>query len=459
MSEFLFWLGGGDEEIVAECPGERTRISALGGTVLVTALLAVIAGTAATHDWLHVPLLLSLPAGVFWGLTIMNLDRWLLLTIRRQATPPRTLLLALPRLALALILGLVISTPTLLGVFHGEVTTKATEERQDAQAQGKQALEVQFSRVEELTGERDDLQQSLGSSLASSVLSESPDYQRLQRQLNSRQRQLEAAQGEAICELDGTCGTGHVGAGGVYRAKQEEAAARAAEVATIRGQLEDLRRRLLREAGSDERQANDFARGELAGVNGELAELQTDYKGEREKLEATYRAEIGLLDRVDALAALVSEHASMRYIAILLSLFILAIDCVPVMFKTLSLLGRPSRYEVIQEDRDARQISRRMAEEDRRDELRQIEIASNLEEAQIHAKLHGQAIAERLRRIADLEREVSNELVPELRARMLEMVPELADRYLERQRMFWQASGGGPASNAGPGRPEDPSMQ
>jgi hypothetical protein len=459
MSELLFWLGGGDEEVVAECPSERTRISALGGTVLVTSLLALIAGTAATHDWLHVPLVLSLPAGVFWALAIMNLDRWLLLTIRRQATPSRTVLLALPRLCLALILGLVISTPTLLTVFHGEVRTKATEERQADQAKAKQALHTQFAQIEKLDGEREDLEGSLSSSLASSVLSESPDYARLQRQLSGEQKRLNAAQNRANCEMDGTCGTEHVGAGPAYRAKQSQAGARAAEVAVTNAQLDQLRTRLLREAGSGERQAKGYAREQLADVKSELDLQNADYKREREKIEGAYQAEIGLLDQVDALATLVSEHASMRYIAILLGLFILAIDCVPVMFKTLSLLGRPSRYELIQEDRDERQVARRMLGEDARDELRQIEIASNIREAQIHAKLHGEAIADRLRRIADLEREVSDQLIPELRGRMLEMVPELADRYLQRQKMFWQASGGAPVRNGGPGRPEDPSMQ
>ncbi len=459
MSELLFWLGGGDEEVVAECPSERTRISALGGTVLVTSLLALIAGTAATHDWLHLPLVLSLPAGVFWALAIMNLDRWLLLTIRRQATPSRTVLLALPRLCLALILGLVISTPTLLTVFHGEVTTKATEERQADQAKAKQALHTQFAQIEKLDGEREDLEASLSSSLASSVLSESPDYARLQRQLSGEQKRLNAAQNRANCEMDGTCGTEHVGAGPAYRAKQSQASARAGEVAATSAQLDQLRTRLLREAGSGERQTKGYAREQLADVESELDLQNAAYKREREKIEGAYQAEIGLLDQVDALATLVSEHASMRYIAILLGLFILAIDCVPVMFKTLSLLGRPSRYELIQEDRDERQVARRMLGENARDELRQIEIASNIREAQIHAKLHGEAIAERLRRIADLEREVSDQLVPELRGRMLEMVPELADRYLERQKMFWQASGGTPGRNGGPGQPEDPSMQ
>lgn len=459
MSEFLFWMGGGDEEVVAECPSERTRISALGGTVLVTSLLALIAGTAATRDWLHVPLVLALPAGVFWALAIMNLDRWLLLTIRRQATPARTVLLALPRICLALILGLVISTPTLLTVFHGEVTTKATEERQADQAEAKRALQAQFAQIEKLDGEREDLEASLSSSLASSVLSESPDYARLQRQLSGEQKRLSGAQNRANCEMDGTCGTEHVGAGPAYRAKQLQASSRAAEVDATKAQLDQLRTRLLHEAGSGERQAKGYAREQLADVKSELDLQNGDYKREREKIEGAYQAKIGLLDQVDALATLVSEHASMRYIAILLGLFILAIDCVPVMFKTLSLLGRPSQYELIQEDRDDRQVARRLRGEDARDELHQIEIASNIREAQIHAKLHGEAIAERLRRIADLEREVSAELVPELRGRMLEMVPELADRYLQRQKMFWQASGGSPAQNGGPARPDDPSMQ
>jgi hypothetical protein len=351
------------------------------------------------------------------------------------------------------IVGLVISTPTLLTVFHGEVNTKATEERQAAQAKAKAALDRQFDKVEELRGEQDDLEKSLTSSLASSVLSESPDYARLQQQLSAAQKRLGAAQNSAICELDGTCGTGHVGPGPSYRAKQEEASARAAEAAGIRQQLLDLRKRLLLEAGSGQRQAKDFARSELAVVNADLDELLVQYKQERKKVEDAYEAKNGLLDQIDALATLVSDHPSMRYVAILLALFILAIDCVPVLFKTLTLLGRPSRYELVQEDRDERSVARRQAEEDVRDELRRIEIASGLEEARIHAKLNGEAIADRLRRITDLEREVSNELVPELRARMLEMVPELADRYLERQKMF---SG---ASKGRPGQQEDPSMQ
>jgi Domain of unknown function (DUF4407) len=458
IGEFLFWLGAGDEEVVAECPGERTRVNALGGTVLVTSLLALIAGTAATREWLHVPLPLALPAGMFWGLAIMNLDRWLLLTIRRQETPWRTLVLALPRIGLALVVGLVISTPTLLGVFHSEVTAKATEDRQAEQAGAKRALDAQFAQIKKLAGEREELQQSLGSSAASTVLAESPDYAGLERRLSEEQRRADAAKKRAICELDGTCGTKRAGAGTSYRAKEQEASALAAEASATKGELDDLGRRLLREAGSSQRQTKGFATEQLAQVNGELSELRSGYKQEREKLEEAYAEKIGPLDRIDALASLASEHPSMRYIALLLALFILAIDCLPVTFKTLSLLGRPSRYEVIQEERDERQLTRRALEEDARDELRRIEIASRLEEAQVHAKLNGEAIADRLRRIADLEREVSDELVPELRARMMELVPELAERYLERQKMFWRSSGGSNA-NGGPGHPGDSSMQ
>ncbi len=460
MGEFLFWLGGGDEEVIAECPGERTRIVSLGGTVLATSLLAVVAGTAATHDWLHASLVLALPAGAFWGLTIMNLDRWLLLTIRRQVTPPRTLMLALPRLGLALVVGLVISIPTLLGVFHAEVTAKATEARQAEQAQAKHVLDAQFAQIKKLADKRKELQGSLNSSLASTVFAESPDYTRLQRRLSGEQKQADAVQKRAICELDGTCGTKHVGAGPSYRAKEQQASALAAEATTTKSELDNLGKRLLKEAESNQQQAKGFAREQLAQVRGELSEMHTSYKRERGKLEKAFEAKIGLLDRVDALASLTSEHPSMRYIAILLALFILAIDCVPVLFKTLSLLGRPSRYEAIQEDRDERQLARRTAEEDAREELRRIEIVSSLQEAQMHAKLNGEAIADRLRRIADLEREISNELVPELRARMLEMVPELAERYLARQKMFSGTGGwGGRGERGGPGRPEDPSMQ
>lgn len=259
--------------------------------------------------------------------------------------------------------------------------------------------------------------------------------------------------------MDGTCGTKRAGAGPSYRVKEQQASALAAEAAATKGELGELGMQLLKEAESSQHQAKGFATKQLAEVDGELSELHVDYKRERGRLEEAYEAKIGLLDRVDALASLASEHPSMRYIAILLALFILAVDCVPVLFKTLSLLGRPSRYEAIQEDRDERQLARRAVEEDAREELRRIEIANRLQEAQMHAKLNGEAIADRVRRIADLEREVSNELIPELRVKMMEMVPELAERYLARQRMFSGASRGGPSASSGPGRPEDPSLQ
>lgn len=457
MSEFLFWLGGGDEEVVAECPGERTRINALGGTVLMTAMLAVVAGTSATHDWLHASLLLALPAGIFWGLAIMNLDRWLLLTIRRQSTPLRTLLLALPRLGLALVVGLVISTPTLLGVFDSEVTAKATEERQAEEAEAKQELSAQFGEIEALSEEQKGLQEKLSANLASSVLSESPDYVELQKQLEQEQKRSDAAQGDALCELDGTCGTGHVGAGPSYEAKAQEAEKLAAELAATKRQLQSLKLKLLHEARSNEQQAKGFANTELATVNRELTEMRGDYREKKQDLEEAYGAEVGLLDRIDALAALTSEHPSMLYVAILLALFILAIDSVPVLFKTLTLLARPTQYEWFQEDRDERGMNRHAIEQDSRDEVRRIEIASDLQEVRMHAKMQGEAMADRQRRIAGLERELTDQLVPEMRARMLEMVPELAERYLARQRMTWHPGGGG-KPNGGPG-PQDPSMQ
>ena len=137
MTRFFLWLGGADHESLEHCPAERTRIGALGGAVLTTALLAAVAGTVATHVWLHASLAVALCSGAFWGVSIMNLDRWLLLTIRRQSNAPRTIALALPRLLLALVVGLVLSQPLLLGIFHDEIAARAVQDRQAELAQAR----------------------------------------------------------------------------------------------------------------------------------------------------------------------------------------------------------------------------------------------------------------------------------------------------------------------------------
>src|SRR6478672_126467 len=101
----MLWLSGADPDVLRHCERERGKMMAMGGTVATTSVLATIAATFTVHQFLHAPLLVALILGIGWGLAIMNLDRWLLMSIRRQDTPGKTILMAAPRIVLALLIG------------------------------------------------------------------------------------------------------------------------------------------------------------------------------------------------------------------------------------------------------------------------------------------------------------------------------------------------------------------
>ncbi len=439
MSNFFLWLGGADYASLERCPSERGRIVALGGAVLTTSVLAAVAGTVATHTWLHASVAVAVCGGLFWGASILNLDRWLLMTIRRQSTPPRTLALALPRLALSTVVGLVISGPLLLAIFHNEVTARALEDRQSQLAQARQKLAAQYGSIQSLGREQSQLQAGATASPVSGVLAGSKDYSGLQAQLQDEQKRLQSAQHQTICELDGTCGTDRSGAGPSYHAKAQEAATIAAQVAATEGRLSALEGMLLSEAKASGHQAQGFARTRLGVVGAELATLRQQYDNSDAELVRRFGSPIGLLDRVQALGELTSEHPDMRQIAILLTIFVLLMDGVPVCFKTLTLLGEPSLYEQIQKDGEERRFRRYAFAEDQHDIAAQIEASSIAEEAQTYAKLGREVVEDRIRRIMSVEREVTGLLIPRLREQATSGVSDLAETYVSRRERFADA--------------------
>src|SRR3712207_6567782 len=86
--------------------------------------LAVLSAAFAVHMAVGVVWPLAIAIGLFWGVVIVNLDRMLLVGMAHDASLKRNLLLAVPRVGLALVLGVVISTPLVLQIFHKEIDSE-----------------------------------------------------------------------------------------------------------------------------------------------------------------------------------------------------------------------------------------------------------------------------------------------------------------------------------------------
>ena len=92
--------------------------------LLSTGALAVVSMAFAVHMALGVWGPFALLLGLGWGAVVVNLDRMLLVGMAHDSSLKRNLVLAVPRVGLALVLGVVIATPLTLQVFHREIDTQ-----------------------------------------------------------------------------------------------------------------------------------------------------------------------------------------------------------------------------------------------------------------------------------------------------------------------------------------------
>jgi hypothetical protein len=126
INEFFWWCAGANIEILRKCPTDHAKYFGVGGTIVFTALMASFAGGYAFFTAFKsvVP---SLFFGVFWGLLIFNLDRYIVSTIGKGDGTQKITLeewkIATPRLLMAILLGFVISTPLELKIFETEIQT------------------------------------------------------------------------------------------------------------------------------------------------------------------------------------------------------------------------------------------------------------------------------------------------------------------------------------------------
>jgi len=138
---FLWFCSGSDAHVLARCPrSEWVKQEGIGGIVLATAVLAFLSGSFAiysvnvglnTDDATFSDFLMAVLVGVTWSLIIFNLDRFVVSSTGhgdgRETISPMELLLSLPRLGMALVIGLSISAPLEIWVMKSEISGKLLE--------------------------------------------------------------------------------------------------------------------------------------------------------------------------------------------------------------------------------------------------------------------------------------------------------------------------------------------
>ena len=187
VNEFLWSCAGVNKPILRQCPSDYAKYAGIGGTILFTAMMACFSGGYAL-SYVFGKWWIGFIFGIFWGLLIFNLDRFIVNTMYSDGKVTiswQELKSGLPRIIMAIFLGIVISYPLELKIFDDEIQVKIQEMKTDRL---REYIAIDQNRV-------DSLEQILSHLRESSVSIYNTDISAANAQLNNlmqRQNDLRA---------------------------------------------------------------------------------------------------------------------------------------------------------------------------------------------------------------------------------------------------------------------------
>jgi hypothetical protein len=293
---FLWWCSGAHQKLLQQFPSEHTKYSGLGAVLLATFVLAVLSAGYAIYtifdSWLW-----TIGFAIIWGLIIFNFDRFLVSTMRKYGVSRRKqMMMALPRLALALLIGIVIARPLEMKIFDKEIATKMTENLHAKIRLNDSLLAMEYKQqLSEAEKER----------------------QRLLNRKLAIEDTLHHLQTAYLQEADGTGGSMQRGIEQITRLKQDAFNQAKIHFAPELSMLEK----------------------NIKGQDSILNTAQASMEEKRKQFEASALANMGFLERNKALADLSDEEGSVFWASLLISMLIILIEIGPVLSKLIMPLG------------------------------------------------------------------------------------------------------------------------
>jgi hypothetical protein len=407
MTRFLWFCAGGDAQLLLRCPNsDRVKFQGLGGVVLTVGVLAFFSGsyafytvfspkvgTALQAGHVHWPTVgIAAGFGLVWALIIFNIDRFIVSsTGKGDGTDKITwgeFVNALPRLAMAIVIGICLSKPLEIKILESEIESTL-------ETQQKEYLAKLNSQSEQLVdSERSALREKVAG--AQKFISDNDAVLEKRRlEIMQQRRQLEL-------EAEGKTGTGAAGRGPAWQDKKENLDRLEAELARDRATLE---------------QKNASLDDELKAAKAGLAVLDDKLAGERQSNLQVARHLDGLMKRIQI------SHEIGGWIPFAIMLLLLFIEAGPIFFKLMIIKGA---YDYLEENQKRMVRARAGIEPDAR-------VVSDPQGKSVHIDLHHAATAildEEKRRI-DTERQLAQQVHAAFQARVGVEIQQDPGRFLD----------------------------
>ena len=297
LNEFLWTFAGVDKKLLRQCPSEYAKYAGMGGTILCTSIMAMISGAYAIY-FVFESSLIACAFGLFWGILIMNLDRFIVSTMYsdgKHTISSLELWSGLPRIIMAIFLGVVISTPLEMKLFEERIDIQIAKMQQDRIVEfGNEVKNAKLAELEKLSSERSSIEEEI---------------KKLQETYN---RQYE----DYIKERTGEAGTGIQGDGPVAKAKKE----------------------LCNQSKLALQDYKDSNKDRLKVLSEEIERIYTEVESEKKKYEEIV-GESGFCQRYEAFAKIDDDNAGLAIVILFIRLLFIIIEVAPVFFRMMVAAG------------------------------------------------------------------------------------------------------------------------
>jgi hypothetical protein len=293
---FLWWCAGAHQKLLEQFPSEQTKYAGLGGVLLATFVLAALSSGYAIYsvfgNWTW-----TIAFAIIWGLIIFNFDRFLVSTMRKYGVSKRKqFLMAIPRIALAFLIGITIARPLELKIFEKEIAVKMQENLHHKIQRNDSLLQLENKMVLQSAGD---------------------ERERATQRKLAIEDTLRRLQNDYVQEADGTGGSGRRGIEKLTHLKM------------------DAYNNALLQYGPELKSLDSSIHGQeniLSTAKNNLEQQRTGYA-------IAANANMGFLEKNKALSDLSGEESSVWWTSLLLSLLIILIEVGPILSKLIMPVG------------------------------------------------------------------------------------------------------------------------
>lgn len=278
--------------MLRQCPSDYSKYAGIGGMILFTAIMAAISGGYALYFVFNSYAIAGL-FGLFWGLLIFNLDRFIVNTMYsdgKHTISWAEIRSGLPRIIMAIFLGLVISTPLEMKIFSDQIDSQLLQDNGKRIEQAKHAYKGLYDELDRYEVQKHDIE-----------VEEATLHKRL---LDAQEDLRKEAEGSAL--------SGQIGHGPIYADKE----------------------RFVNECQAAYDRYKATKSSDITRLNGEIDRVKKDIRRHEEQIgkDATQN---GFAVRYEAFENVTSwhDHPALALVSLMITLLFVIIETAPTFLK------------------------------------------------------------------------------------------------------------------------------